>query len=304
MGIDKNLSAFIQVVEMGNLTAASRKIGLAQPSLTKRLKALELEYGAELFHRLPHGMEPTQFGTTLYKQAKRIERQYLQSYEAIQAKKSGEVDTIRIGAGPFFRSYYMYPLFNQLKRKFPKLKLDFRVEVHSRNLPLLMNGELDVVFGALASDPTDDELFTFPVSSLDLGLMVHETHPLAGRQPNSYSELLDYPWAIYSEDPLTEKMIGNFFVRQGLISPEFEVVTTSFEFCVDLVQNGAFISPAAFQLIETYALRGIRKIDIPPIDKFPIGGYIRRSSLDLSVFRELIKILEAIGNFKPASEKS
>lgn len=293
MGIDKNLLALIHVVEMGNLTAAADKIGLAQPSLTKRLKSLEYEYGAPLFQRLPHGMEPTDIGSTLYDHAKRIQRQYLQAMEAVKAKKIGEIDTIRIGAGPFFRSYYMRPLFEELRKKFPYLKLEFRVDVHMRNLPVLMNGELDVVFGALADDPSNDELHTFPVSSLDLGALVHASHPLAGKRPQHYSVLLDYPWVIYSEDPLTEQMVNSFFVRQGLRSPKFEVVTTSFEFCLDLVANGKFITPAACQLANTYANRGVKLIDIQPsIDRFPIGGYIRRSSLDLVVFQEMIRIVE------------
>lgn len=293
MAIDKNLWAFIQVVEAGNLTLAANKIGLAQPSLTKRLKSLEYEFGGQLFQRLPHGMEPTDLGRTLYAHAKRIQRQYLQAKEAVDARKTGQIETIRIGAGPFVRSYFIRPLYQKLREKFPDLKLDFRVDVHMRNLPILMNGELDVVFGALADNPNEEELFTFPVTTVDLGALVHKNHQLGQKKPDSIAQLLDYPWVIYSEDPLTARMVETFFVRHGLTSPEFEVVTTSFEFCLDLVADGEFITPAATQLAQTYAQRGIRLVDLnPSMDTFPIGGYVRRSSLELDVVRTLIGLVQ------------
>jgi len=76
MAMDRNLVAFLRVYEEGNLSIAADKIGLAQPSLTKRLKILEEEHQVLLFDRVPHGMVPTEFGHSLYLYASQIEQKH------------------------------------------------------------------------------------------------------------------------------------------------------------------------------------------------------------------------------------
>lgn len=290
--MDKNLNALIAVVETGNLTAAADKIGLAQPSLTKRLKSLEEHYDTKLFVRRPHGMEPTEQGRTLYEYARRIQRQYLQAHEAVEAQKSGRLETIRIGAGPFFRSFFMRPLYLQLRQEYPDLKLEFRVDVHQRNLPYLMNGELDFVFGALTDVHSVDDVETFPITNIELGILAHNNHPLSKKSPAQIKELLNYPWIGYSEDPLSTRMVDGFFARHGLSPPIQTVKTTSFEFCLDMIATGDFLTPAATKLAQTYAKNGIQSITLPePIDTYPIGVYVRKSSLQLEVIVRLIELL-------------
>ena len=42
---------FIEVVEAGTISAASRKLLIAQPALSNQIKALERQYNAKLFIR-------------------------------------------------------------------------------------------------------------------------------------------------------------------------------------------------------------------------------------------------------------
>ena len=63
--MDRSLRAFIAIAEERNLTKAAEKVGLAQPSLTKKLRLIEVEYGGKLFERLPRGMELTPLGECL-----------------------------------------------------------------------------------------------------------------------------------------------------------------------------------------------------------------------------------------------
>lgn len=45
-----------------SLSGASRSLGISQPTLSRRLRALEESLGTRLFERLPQGLEPTEAG--------------------------------------------------------------------------------------------------------------------------------------------------------------------------------------------------------------------------------------------------
>lgn len=295
MAMDKNLQAFIKVIEAGNLSHAAKQVGLAQPSLTKRLKLLEEEYQSKLFERRPHGMVPTEFGNILYQHAKRIEQQHLQAVEAIAAKKSGHLDIIRVGAGPVIRSYFMRPLYEALREEFRGLRLEFRYDVHLRNLPFLRNGQLDVVFGAIADDRAEDRIETFPIMNSTLGMLAHEEHYLFKKKSINAHDLVDVPWVHYSDGGLASKMVEGYYTRHGIKVPDYEVKTTSLAFGLEMVATGNFIMPAMIELTNAFKPLGINALPLEePIDRFPIGAYVRTSSLQLPVIKRLIALAEDI----------
>lgn len=296
MAMDKNLLAFIKVIESGNLTRAAEQVGLAQPSLTKRLKLLEEEYGTKLFERRPHGMVPTEFGNTLYQHAKRIEQQHLQAAEAISARRSGHLDIIRVGAGPVIRSYFMRPLYEALREEFSGLRLEFRNDVHLRNLPFLRNGQLDIVFGAIADDREEDGIETFPIVNSTLGMLAHEHHPLFKKKSINAHDLVEVPWIHYSDGGLASKMVQGYYTRHGLKAPDYEVKTTSLEFGLEMVSSEKFIMPATIELTNAFKLLRIEALPLEePIDRFPIGAYVRTSSLQFPAVRRLIELAENLG---------
>ncbi|PZF83839.1 LysR family transcriptional regulator [Jiangella anatolica] len=53
------LRSFLAVHRSGSVTAAAQVLGLAQPTVTAQLKALEAALGRTLFDRLPRGVAPT-----------------------------------------------------------------------------------------------------------------------------------------------------------------------------------------------------------------------------------------------------
>ena len=66
------LQCFIKVYEKKSITAAAKEIFISPQGLSKIIKQLEAELGAELFFRGAHGMEATQSGELLYARARHI----------------------------------------------------------------------------------------------------------------------------------------------------------------------------------------------------------------------------------------
>jgi DNA-binding transcriptional LysR family regulator len=54
-----DLQLFLTVMRCGSLTKAAAELGVSQPTLSRRIGALERHFGASLFHRTAPGLEPT-----------------------------------------------------------------------------------------------------------------------------------------------------------------------------------------------------------------------------------------------------
>jgi len=66
------LQGFLELGRHGSLSAASRALGVSQPTLSRRLVLLEEALGVSLFLRGPRGLTPTAAGERLVKVAERM----------------------------------------------------------------------------------------------------------------------------------------------------------------------------------------------------------------------------------------
>lgn len=80
-----SLKDFLAVEAAGSLSGAARRLGVSQPTLTRRMAALERSLGSELFRRSPRGLELTEAGEAILRPA----RQMQQEAEAIELAAAG-----------------------------------------------------------------------------------------------------------------------------------------------------------------------------------------------------------------------
>ena len=65
---------FITVAETGNLSAAAKRLGIVQPALSAQMKAIERNYGVQLFkmQRGKRHIELTEAGETFLQQVRQL----------------------------------------------------------------------------------------------------------------------------------------------------------------------------------------------------------------------------------------
>ena len=64
------LKAFLHTAQSGSLSAAARKLGLTQPTLSRQVAAIERQMGVTLFERVGKSMVPTPTGLDLLEHAR------------------------------------------------------------------------------------------------------------------------------------------------------------------------------------------------------------------------------------------
>ncbi|MGE3674002.1 MAG: LysR family transcriptional regulator [Polyangiaceae bacterium] len=66
------LEYFVAIAEEGNIGRAARRLHVSQPPLSRQLRSLEEELGAELFKRTARGVQLLPHGKTFLEHARRV----------------------------------------------------------------------------------------------------------------------------------------------------------------------------------------------------------------------------------------
>ncbi|MZE81035.1 LysR family transcriptional regulator [Streptomyces xinghaiensis] len=139
------LDAFITVVEAGSFTRAAARLGLSQPTVTTRIKSLEVTLGTTLVDRLPSGVRPTPAGTDLLPYAREIVRLTGHARQAVGSggQPHGRLD---IGAVESLASYRLPPLVEYLFWRYPKLQVSIHTAASGTSVADVRDGRLDCAF--------------------------------------------------------------------------------------------------------------------------------------------------------------
>lgn len=96
----KQLLYFTTIAEEGNILAASRKLGVSQPPVSKQIQLLEEELGAPLMKRGARKVELTEAGQIFYNRAKDILSMMDSAAREVGRLEQKDNATIRLGCIP------------------------------------------------------------------------------------------------------------------------------------------------------------------------------------------------------------
>lgn len=146
-----DVRVFLAVAREGSTLAASSVLGMAQPSVARRIAALEHATGLTLFERRTRGYTLTQSGRTLIDRAESIEaaaRAFIEGAEELAQAKP-----IRITAYSGNFSTRMIDIVNEFSAANPGVAFEFLPSVKVLDL---MKGEADIALRLARNDPDPD----------------------------------------------------------------------------------------------------------------------------------------------------
>ena len=119
-----SLDLFIRVVETGSFSKAAEELGIAQPTATKAIAAIEQRLGARLLHRSTRGITPTEVGALYYDRCKRISSDIEDAENVAALLQGGLRGQVRISTSLAFGRRVMVPLMLRYMKSNPGLSVD------------------------------------------------------------------------------------------------------------------------------------------------------------------------------------
>ncbi|MEP2029977.1 MAG: LysR family transcriptional regulator [Paracoccaceae bacterium] len=145
-----DIRVFLAVFREGSTLAASRKLGVAQPTVARRIDALENETGLTLFERDTRGFKPTDHARDLYPLAQAMETRA--DSLAMKTRELAQPKPVHITSPSHFSDATM-DILSAFAASHPDIVIKF---VHGTRVHDLFAGEADIAFRVSNSTPEPD----------------------------------------------------------------------------------------------------------------------------------------------------
>jgi DNA-binding transcriptional LysR family regulator len=138
-----DLRIFLAIAREGTLGAAARKLGQSQPTMGRRLRALEHDVGQTLFQRTAEGFVLTHEGAAVLSHAERIEDEALAFQRLLNGQDQHLEGMLRISSSDWFGSHILTPVLAEFAQRHPHVVVELVTDARLYSLP---RREADVVF--------------------------------------------------------------------------------------------------------------------------------------------------------------
>ncbi|GAA3457303.1 LysR family transcriptional regulator [Dactylosporangium matsuzakiense] len=175
------LEVFREVARQRSITGAAATLRYTQSAVSRQMAALEAEFGAPLFDRLPRGVALTSEGRCLLEHATAILDRLTAARREVRAVTDALVGRLRVGAFATADAALVPRALARFRASHPDVEIALIEGLTSRLLASLLVDDADVVLVSSTADRpfTDDRFEVHHVAAEPLLLAVPAAHPLA-----------------------------------------------------------------------------------------------------------------------------
>lgn len=281
--------AFLTVLDAGSLSAAARRTGQKQPTLSRQIAALEAQLGVPLFERTGRGVAPTTAACAIASAARRMETSADEVARGALRDRARATGTVRIATSVVAASYLLPPVIASLQEEEPGIDVEL---VASNDLANLLRREADIAVRMVRPEQTS--LVTRKLADIVVVACAHESYLARAGTPRRPEELLEHRLLGFDRDDT---------VLRGFAAAGLPVTKDAFRVRTDdqvaysrLIASGAGIGFAAAYNVRH--LPGVRRIlprlELPTMPCWlAVHREIRGSALIRRVYDHLARAIPA-----------
>lgn len=187
--------SFLYVLHEGSLSGAARALGTTQPTIGRRLEALEAALGCTLFIRTPTGLQATDAARRLSAPAEAMAAQAGALRRAASASGDDIAGTVRLTASETIGSEVLPPILADLQAAHPAIRIELALT--NRNEDLLQR-EADIAIRMVR--PSQEALVARRIGTLAIGLYAHSLYAERRGLPATIDELGDHALIGFDRD--------------------------------------------------------------------------------------------------------
>jgi DNA-binding transcriptional LysR family regulator len=143
---------FLAVARCGTLGAAARQLGQTQPTMGRRLRALEEAIGHTLFQRTAEGFVLTDEGHAVLAYAERMEEEAHAFLRALTGNDPQLSGGLRVSSSDWFGEHVLTPVLGEFLARHPQMSIELVTDSRRYNLA---RREADLVFRITPFDEPD-----------------------------------------------------------------------------------------------------------------------------------------------------
>jgi len=274
----RHLRYFVAVAEEGSLTvAAQRRLHTAQPSLSRQIRDLEYEVGAQLLIRNARGVELTPAGKVFLDHARMALAQVEAAVEAARKAAKSTKPSFALGFLTGQEMDWLPEAMHVLRDELPNIDVTISSQYSPDLADALSRGRLDLAF--LRPEPNFPDLEYKVVTRERLVAVLPSDHFLTTRDAVRLRDLLGETFINVSNTaPALRIVIDDYIARSGVaITTDHEVDNISMAISLIASTRGVALLPAYVQNFVPWSVIS-RPIEGEPPTIDLVMGYSRTNT--------------------------
>lgn len=122
-----NMASFAAVVEAGGFSAAAERLGCSRAVVSKRISALEKDFGVTLLRRTTRRQSMTEAGEALYTHCRRVLDEMSQAESRLHELSSAPRGTLRVSAPHSYGTKVLGPQLPQFLQRYPDISMELHL---------------------------------------------------------------------------------------------------------------------------------------------------------------------------------
>ncbi|MDG9968889.1 LysR family transcriptional regulator [Achromobacter mucicolens] len=147
-----DVRVFLAIARCGTLGRAAKQLGQTQPTMGRRLRALEEALGHTLFQRTSDGFVLTDDGAAVLAYAERMEEEALGFTRALTGKETQLSGMLRVSSSDWFGIHVLTPVFARFLAQHPGISIELLTDSRLYNLA---RHEADLLFRIVPFEESD-----------------------------------------------------------------------------------------------------------------------------------------------------
>lgn len=210
-----------------SITKAGQALYISQPTLTKRIKQIETEFGVKIVNRGIKGVQFTAEGEYLAKKAEELLNIFQATREDIDNFNHYVVGTLRLGVSNFISKYKLPGWLTTFEKQYPDV--DFQVETGYSRQIYQMAYNHDIHIGFIRGE------YNWPENK---ELLFEESLCIASIKPIDLEELPSLPKIDYQTDSLYKHLTDNWWAERFSQPPFVRITVDRGDTCKEMVLKG------------------------------------------------------------------
>jgi LysR family transcriptional regulator, nitrogen assimilation regulatory protein len=254
----KQLTYFERVAELGSFTKASQALGVAQPALSRQVRALEVELRQTLLLRNGRGAVLTEAGELLLEHTRGILYQVERARQALTGARDTLSGRVVLGMPPSVARSVAIPLLRAFKTHLPHAQLRITEGLSKAMQAQLLDGQIDValLYNAAPEQTLDVDVQLLCTEALALVQAKHRPDAVLGdaatldHMPIDLPALSQVPLLIPSRPNALRVQLEAALMAEGL-APTIALEVDGVNAIIDLVADGAGAAVLAMHAVSS-----------------------------------------------------